>query len=241
LLHEYPLWTVLCAAWLAGLASWVGGLFAYGEGSAESEDKREFVHGMVAFGGCILVAAVAFALTPLGMQELSPWVLVLALVLLAGGLVFCGLDIYLSRRTGSRSQLMAMLLDFVPEALALGAVFGHDPRLGLLLALFIAAQNLPEGFNAFREGRHAGTSARVALTALLAISLIGPIAAGAGFLFLREQIALTAAIMAFAAGGILYLVFQGIAPQARMRHHRMPALGAVLGFLVGMVGTQLLA
>lgn len=238
LLREYPLWTVLSAAWLAGLASWVGGLAAHWEGSAETKGKREFVHGMVAFGGGILVAAVAFALTPFGMRELSPPML--ALVFVAGGGVFCGLDIWLTRRSGSRSQLMAMLLDFVPEAIALGAVFGHDPRLGLLLALFIGAQNLPEGFNAFRESRLVGTPARVALTALLAISLIGPIAAGAGFLFLREQLALTAAIMGFAAGGILYLVFQDIAPQSRMRHHRTPALGAVLGFLVGMLGSQLL-
>lgn len=238
LLRDYPLWTALSAAWLAGLASWIGGLVAFREGSAETEGKREFVHGMVAFGGGILVAAVAFALTPLGMEELHP--LLLALVFVAGGGVFCGLDIWLSRRSGSRSQMMAMLLDFVPEAIALGAVFGHDPRLGLLLALFIAAQNLPEGFNTFRESRHAGTPAPVALRALLAISLIGPVAAGAGFLLLREQIALTAAIMAFAAGGILYLVFQDIAPQARMRRHWTPALGAVLGFLVGMLGTQLL-
>lgn len=46
---------------------------------------------------------------------------------------------------------MAMMLDFLPEALALGAVFESDHRLCVLLALFIAAQNVPEGFNSFRE------------------------------------------------------------------------------------------
>jgi len=47
------------------------------------------------------------------------------------------------------AQFLAMLMDFLPEALALGAVFGHDRRLGVLLAAFIGAQNLPEGFNSF--------------------------------------------------------------------------------------------
>ena len=33
------------------------------------------------------------------------------------------------------SQFMAMLMDFIPEAIALGAVFANDHRTGLLLAL----------------------------------------------------------------------------------------------------------
>jgi len=43
-----------------------------------------------------------------------------------------------------------------------------------------------------------------------------------------------------AGGGILYLVFQDIAPQAPMRRHWAPPLGAVMGFMVGMIGKQLL-
>ncbi len=233
---QEPLMTVLIVAWLAGLAGFAGGLAAFWEGSAETEAKQEWVHAVVAFGGGILVAAVAFALTPMAMERLSPWLL--ALVFIAGGLVFCAIEVWLSRRGGTHAQVMAMMLDFVPEALAMGAVFAQDPRLGLLLAVFIGAQNLPEGFNAFRESRHGGSGARLALCSLLAISLLGPLAAGAGFVLLQGQMALTAAIMAFAAGGILYLVFQDIAPQARMRRHWTPALGAVLGFVVGMLGKQ---
>ncbi len=236
---QEPLITVLTAAWLAGAAGFVGGLVAFWEGSAETEGKRELVHGVVAFGGGILIAAVAFALTPLAMEQLPSWLL--ALVFVAGGLVFCGLDVWLSRRGGTHSQVMAMMLDFVPEAIAMGAVFGQDPRLGLLLAVFIGAQNLPEGFNAFRESRQGGSGPRLALWSLLAISLLGPLAAAAGFVLLQGRLALTAAIMAFSAGGILYLIFQDIAPQARMRRHWTPALGAVLGFVVGMVGKQVLA
>ena len=68
-----------------------------------------------------------------------------------GGLVFCILDAHLSKRGGSKAQFMAMLMDFVPEAIALGALFAHDHRTAILLALFIGAQNLPEGFSSFRE------------------------------------------------------------------------------------------
>jgi ZIP family zinc transporter len=229
---------ILAASWLAGLASFIGGLIARYEGSAESAGKRELIHGVVAFGGGILVAAVAFALVPAGMKHLGA--LPLALTFCAGGAVFCGIDIVLSRSGGSKAQFMAMMMDFVPEAMALGAVFGSDRRLGLLLAAFIGAQNLPEGFNAFREIRERGTRPRRALGALLVASLAGPIAAGLGYTLLQDHFELTAGIMTFAAAGILYLIFQDIAPQSTMRRRRSPPLGAVLGFLVGMMGKKLI-
>ena len=49
----------------------LGGLIAHVEGSANTTGKREFVHGITAFGGGILMAAVAFALVPEGMKELN--------------------------------------------------------------------------------------------------------------------------------------------------------------------------
>lgn len=42
--------------------------------------------------------------------------------------------------------------------------------------------------------------------------------------------------MLAAAGGILYITFQDIAPQARLARHWGPPLGAVLGFVVGLAG-----
>ena len=234
----HPLTIIILVSWLAGVAAFLGGVCARLEGTADTEGKREFIHGVVAFGGGILVAAVAFALIPEGMATLPPWGL--ASVFSLGGLVFCYLDVRLSAHGGSKAQLMAMLMDFVPEAIALGAVFGHDRRLGLLLGLFIGAQNLPEGFNAFRECVASDIRPRTTLLALLAVSLLGPAAACLGFLVLHDQPRLTGSIMSFAAGGILYLIFQDIAPEAKMQRHWTPPLGAVLGFVVGMIGKQLL-
>jgi ZIP family zinc transporter len=57
---------------------------------------------------------------------------------------------------------------------------------------------------------------------------------------LQDLPMITASIMSFAGGGILYLVFQDIAPQSKMERYWLPALGAVLGFVVGMLGKQLL-
>ena len=45
--------------------------------------------------------------------------------------------------------------------------------------------------------------------------------------------------MLFASGGILYLIFQDIAPQSHMRRHWAPPLSAVFGFSVGMLGSNI--
>ena len=138
---------VIGAVWVAGLCSFACGAIAWFE-EGESELKNVVRHGVIALGGGILVAAVCFALVPDGMDTLSP--IGLALSFCAGGIVFCYVDVRLARHGGSRAQFMAMLLDFIPEALVLGAVFGRNHDLGILLALFIGLQNLPDVFNAFR-------------------------------------------------------------------------------------------
>lgn len=231
--------TIIVASWLAGLAGFGGGVVAWCTGVTGSTKEGSLAHGVIAFGGGILIAAVVFALLPSAMKTLGP--LALGFAFCAGGLLFSIVDIRLGRRGGSKAQFMAMLLDFLPEALALGAVFGRDHRLGVLLAVFIGAQNLPEGFNAYQEltGRR-GMRTGVALTSLLLVSLLGPIAAWAGYAFLQEAERVTSIIMTFSGGGIMYLIFQDIAPQAKIGKRWMPALGAVLGFAVGMIGKQLL-
>ena len=229
---------ILAASWLAGMAAFVGGVLSNLEGAAETEAKREFVHGVLAFGGGVLLAAVAFALAPESIAALSA--VTLGVTFLAGGLVFCWVDAAISRKSGSKAQLLAMLLDFIPEAMALGALFSQSKKTGILLALFIGAQNLPEGFNTHRENLATGMKTKHSLLSLIGVSLVGPICASIGYFVLTDHQVVTAAIMSFASGGILYLVFQDLAPQAKLRRHWTPPLGAVLGFAFGMIGEQLL-
>jgi len=230
--------SIILFSWLAGFASFAGAAIARVERIPEGVRKKELFRGIVAFGGGILIAAIAFALVPNGIETLTAPAL--GLLFGAGGIAFCLLDIVLSRSGGSKAQFAAMLSDFIPEAIALGAVFAHDQRLGILLAIFIAVQNLPEGFNAYRElNKTTGRSALI-LWQMFFVSFLGPAAALSGFFFLQNLPGITDGIMVFAAGGILYLVFQDIAPQAKLRRHWLPPLGAVLGFIVGMLGKKLL-
>lgn len=110
-----------------------------------------------------------------------------------------------------------------------------------MLALLIAMQNLPEGFNAYREMMSQGKlSSKKVLLSFLLMAMLGPLFAGGGYWLLRPHVELVAAISVFAAGGILYIVFGDIAPQAKLERRWAPPLGAVGGFILGVLGQMLL-
>lgn len=147
------------------------------------------------------------------------------------------LDIALAARATPANQLVAMLSDFIPEALALGATFVVSKAAGILLAAIITLQNLPEGFNACRElsqSTHYKPSQIVG--AFAAMALLGPLCGLTGYFILADYPVVVSSIMLFSAGGILYIIFEDIAPQAKLKQHWLPALGAVAGFLLGIMG-----
>ena len=192
---------------------------------------------MIAFGGGVLVAAVSFVLVPRGIESLSiPYI---AVFFMTGAFAFFLLVRKIGRSGTAVSQLVAMMIDFIPEAIALGAVFAHDKDLGLLLAIFIGLQNLPEGFNSFKELVKNGFSPNKSLLILLPLSLSGMIASCLGFHLLHNHPSAIAALMLFAGGGIIYLTFQDIAPMSHTGKDWSPALGASLGFFIGMLGQKL--
>jgi ZIP family zinc transporter len=228
----------LLYATLAGIAIPLGGLLARVERISPDWLEDEFRHGVIAFGGGVLVAAIALVLVPEGMHRLDLVPMLAAFG--AGGIVFFLVDRLIEKRGGSASQLMAMIMDFVPESLALGAMLATGDAKALLLAGLMALQNLPEGFNAYREIMSNGTHRSTPLLgAFAALALLGPLAAGLSFLYLRDLDAVLGGIMLFASGGILYLTFQDIGPQTRLERHWAPPLGAIAGFMLGLWGHAL--
>lgn len=147
------------------------------------------------------------------------------------------IDIILAANKTSASQLAAMLSDFIPEALALGATFVLSQDTALLLAGIISLQNIPEGFNAYRELK-ATTQYRGSqiIGAFVLMAFLGPVAGLIGYFLLSGYMQIVSGIMLFASGGIMYLIFQDIAPQAKLKNHWSPPLSAVAGFLIGVIG-----
>ena len=232
-LAELLLWTAIA-----------GACIPFGAGLAQIQRilprwlDEELRHFVIAFGGGVLVGAVALVLVPEGVARL-PYPVAATGLLLAGGAAFMAIDWVQAKRNRSAPQFVAMAADFLPESLALGGMFAAGAGGAVLLALLIGLQNLPEGFNAWRE--LAGHIRRgAAVRRMLLLALLGPVCGAVGWFWLAGFDAALGAIMLFAAGGILYLTFQDIAPQARLARHWTPPLGAVLGFALALAGELLL-
>lgn len=240
MLAGLPDWlTVIVLTLGAGLTMPLGAALGRWQSLRPNWMETEFRHGVIAFGGGALLAAVALVLVPEGARHLSPLAACAALV--GGASSFMLLDIVLARKGTPAGQLVAMLADYLPEALALGATLATGGKAAPLLALIIAMQNLPEGFNAYRElaNRSCQPPKRL-ITRFALVALLGPVLGLTGFFLLAQATLLLGAIMLFAAGGILYLLFQDIAPQVRLENHWGPPLGAVLGFMLGLAGQMMI-
>jgi len=224
---------------IAGVTVFIGGILAhyFNHHIKESPVKYEITHTLMSFGSGIILSAVALVLIPKGMEELE--LFPMATSFLVGAILFMLIDQYLSKRGGRTATLLAMMMDFVPESIALGAVFAVDLRLATFLAVLIGLQNLPEAFNSYRELILSGFTTRKTLIIFFLLSFFGIIGALAGHFLLSNHQDLTAHLMTFASGGILYLLIQDIIPEGKLKKNNLTSLGATLGFLVGIIGDKL--
>lgn len=231
---------IILFAGFSGITVFFGGLLAnfFNHHAKESPIKYEITHTFVAFGGGIILSALALVLIPQGMEGLKLFPLIAAFCI--GAIIFFFIDRYLEKKGGQMSMLFAMLMDFIPESIALGALFAADPTTGVLLAIFIGIQNLPEAFNSFRDLVQSGFKIKTVLVIFFFLSFSGIIGAMLGHFFLSESPEVTAFLMVFASGGILYLLFQDIVPDSKLKNSWIPSLGATLGFVIGMIGEKII-
>lgn len=224
----------------AGITVLLGGILAYyfNHHIKKSPIKYEITHTMMSFGAGIILSALALVLIPKGMEELS--LLPLAFSFLLGAILFMILDQYLANKGGKVATLLAMIMDFIPESIALGAVFATDKKVATLLAVFIGLQNLPEAFNSFRDLIQSGYTSKKTFVIFFFLSLFGIGGALIGHFLLSDFPNLTAHLMVFASGGILYLLIQDIVPESKLEKNYLTALGAIIGFLVGIIGEKVI-
>lgn len=223
----------------AGITVFIGGLLAnlFNHHIKETPVKYEITHTMMSFGSGIILSALALVLIPKAMDELNLFPMILSFFI--GALIFFLVDQYLAQKGGQTATLLAMMMDFIPEAIALGAVFAIEPNTAILLAIFIGLQNLPEAFNSFRDLVQSGFTPQKTLIIFFFLSFFGIGGALIGHFLLSDQPQLTALLMSFASGGILYLLIQDIIPESKLKKNYLVSLGAAVGFLVGIIGEKI--
>lgn len=230
---------LLCTTF-AGCCIVIGGTAAMIERVRPQWLEHELRHSIIAFGGGILISAVALVLVPEG-SRLIPSAPAASAILMLGGLVFFVVERSLGLRRRETPQFVAMLLDYIPESLALGGMFAIGAPSAPVLALLIGLQNLPEGFNAYRElNSLPHVKSATILIVMIVLIPLGPLVGTLGWFYAADHELFLGGVMLFSAGGILYLLFQDVAPQSHLDRRWAPALGAVLGFGIGLLGQLLI-
>jgi ZIP family zinc transporter len=132
----------------------------------------------------------------------------------------------------------ALSIHRVPEGLAIGAGFAASDgsRLGLLLSLAVALQNVCEGVVMGAPLRLAGVSpARGLFTVLLTGAAI-PAGALVGVLVSSTALAALPFVLALAGGTLIYVTSNEIIPESHSHGHEGTAsAGVAAGFLLTMV------
>ncbi len=161
--------------------------------------KTEIAHGFMCFGSGVMLSALALVLVLKGMKDID--LLPILIIFSVGTILFMQIDKFLTKKGGQTATVLAMMMDFIPESIALGAVFAVEPSTATLLAIFIGLQNLPEAFNAFRDLSISGVKVKKILVMFFFLSFSGIIGALFGHFVLSNHQAINQYLMIFASGG----------------------------------------
>ncbi|HEX2103627.1 MAG TPA: hypothetical protein VHF51_08240 [Solirubrobacteraceae bacterium] len=216
---------------------------------------------VTAFGGGVLLAAIALELVPEADERAG--VALTAGGLLAGTLIYVAADAWLSRdedmmamrRMGhataagrrmpmridraaaarGESIAVGIFVDGVPESMALGLTLA-DGELGVALLVGILVGNGVEAYGAAQPIIASGRTARFAITLVLAIGLALAFATVLGGTVLAgADPRIIGAAQAVAAGAVLAVVSIAIVPHAFQTVSRQVASATVAGFIAGYV------
>jgi ZIP family zinc transporter len=215
---------------------------------------------LTAFGGGVLLAAVALELLPEADAEAGT--ALTAIGVAAGTLVYVGADAWLSREESDREMRRALhasaagraapaermmrgesarglsiaaglFIDGVPESLALGLTIAEE-ELGIALLAGILIGNLVESYGAARPIISGGHTVRFAIQVLGGIGLALALATALGGTVLADASPeFIGTAQAIAAGAVLAVVTIAVIPNAFEEVSRRAATASVAGFVLG--------
>jgi len=139
------------------------------------------------------------------------------------------------KHTLGHMNLLGDLVHNFLDGIIIAASFATDIRLGVLTSIAVALHEIPQEIGDFGVLLHSGYSVKKALIANLCVSLMSVVGACVGY-FLVESIAnITPFIMAFAAGGFIYISTSDLLPEIRSETHHLKSWISFGVFVIGIV------
>ncbi len=118
----------------------------------------------------------------------------------------------------------------IPEGIAVGAGYVHEPKFGLMIAMAILLHNIPEGIATALPLRTSGVGKWESFGAALLSGLVEPIGALMAAALLSSIGELVPGALAFAGGVMVFITLDELIPVARQHgHQHYTAVGIILG------------
>lgn len=184
---------------------------------------------LLAFASGALMFTTATELIQRPLEDAPVWAIGGAVAL--GALAFLGIDELAERRSasgGGMALLVGVMVDGVPENLALGS------SIGPTLLYAIVAANIPEALTGARDMHESNGWSAGRIVGIWTVGGILLTFAVIGGYFLTELVnpALTATIQAFAGGAVIASLFSAAVPEGRQRGGPWAAMATATGFFL---------
>lgn len=209
---------------------------------------------IMAFGVGALISSVAFELVVPALDDADGWVV--ALSMMVGSLTFFFGDRAIANIGGSNRKnaegssgddgggglgiVLGTVLDGIPESAVLGMslVGGGGVSVALLAGIWVS--NFPESLGSTVNLVKSGWAKSKIRLLWWSIAGVSAIAAGLGYVIVNNVDAATGAVVsAFAAGALLTMIADEMAPEAYERSQIYAGLATVAGFTLALFLTSL--
>jgi ZIP family zinc transporter len=213
--------------------------------------SRMVIGLIMAFGVGALISSVAYELVLPATEDAEVWQVALGLA--AGSLVFFIGDRLIAKLGGSNRKnpdgsddgsglglVLGTFLDGVPESAVLGMslVGGGGVSVALLAGIWIS--NFPEALGSSVNLERSGMGKGKIRLIWLGIMAVSALAAAIGFAVVNNSSTKTGAlVVAFAAGALLTMIADEMAPEAYERSAIYAGVATVAGFAVALFLTSL--
>ena len=210
---------------------------------------------IMAFGVGALISSVAFELVVPALEEAGGWKVALAMA--AGSLVFFVGDRVIASLGGSNRKdpdkdvddddgdsglgiVLGTVLDGIPESAVLGMslIGGAGVSIALLAGIWVS--NFPESLGSTVNLTKSGWAKSRIRLMWWGIAIVSALAAAIGFIIVDSSDMLSGALAsAFAAGALLTMIADEMAPEAYERSQIYAGLATVAGFTFALWLTSL--
>jgi zinc transporter, ZIP family len=236
---EAALWGVIAAS----------SLIVGAEVAIRADLDRRVVGLVMALGVGMLFSSIAFELVLPASDSIGAlWTLVSFLV---GALAFFVGDWYIGRLGGNRRKgrsgteshsglgiVLGTVLDGIPESAVLGMSLASGGGVSGSLLAAIWTSNIPEALGSTQALIDNGMSVRRIRSMWVLIAAMAGVAAAVGHRFVEASSNATGgAVEAFAAGALLTMIADEMAPEAFERSGLLTGLATAVGFVIGFALT----